>query len=469
MTHVLSLTLTQLMAAIQRRDLSPVDVTRAFLGRIAEMDPPLGACAQVWEESALHLARASEQRVMSGLALGPLEGVPLFIKDVMHVRGRRTDCGSTVHADRTVPTQSATVVNRLLDAGAIPLGKAKLPELAVGGWGVHRAAGTPRNPWDSREHRVPGGSSSGCAVAVSAGMAAGSIGTDASGCVRVPAALCGLTGLKPSQGRVSHHGVELLSPTLDTIGPMARSAEDVARLLQAIHGPDPHDPLTLGLPPEDFVSRLLDGVRGVRFTVMEPGVWGGVGEEIVEGIAQACETLEFLDCKRTRSWPLKIDLGTDDEQADLLMRAESYLRHGAAVARCETAGDPVSRERIMSGRGIGSMAYAEALARRRLRAQEADRLFKATDVLVLPTVPVVAPLLDEIHPADESHSRFTRFVGYFGLCAIALPCGHTAAGLPLSVQFVAAAGQESLLLRLGAAFQSLTAHHLKRPRQAEPA
>lgn len=455
--------LCDLADAFSRRALSPVEAVESFLRRISRLDPLLHAYVEVWSEAALKQGRASERRLMNGVPRGVLEGIPLALKDLLHVQGRRTGAGSALFADRPCMDHSATVVTRLQEAGAILLGKTHLVELAYGGWGTNQGMGTPRNPWDMAVHRSPGGSSSGSAVAVASGLAAGAIGTDTGGSVRIPSALCGLTGLKTTAGRISRYGVDLLSEALDTLGPMTRTAEDAARLLQAMHGPDSRDPTTLSIAPQDFLQSLDASVAGVRFGLLHQTLGEGTAEAVRQGVEDACKVLRALGCVEAGGAVPQFDLAADQEASGTIISAEAYARYGEALTRCTTPGDVASRARILRGAHIGQSYYQEALDQRSSRMADFQQLFTQLDVLVLPTVPVTAADLATLDESDTAPSRMTRFVGYYGLCAIALPCGFTPDGLPVSVQLVAAPFREDLLLRLGAAFQRVTTHHRVRP------
>ena len=462
-TEPCDLSLSELGKVLRRLELSPVEVVESFLTRIARHDASLHAYVEVWSDDALLQARASEQRLLEGRPAGPLEGVPLALKDLVHVRDRRTGAGSAIHAERAPMDHSATIATRLQDAGAILLGKTHLVELAYGGWGTNQGIGTPRNPWDSDTHRTPGGSSSGSAVAVAAGMAAGAIGTDTGGSVRIPSAFCGLTGLKTTAGRVSRHGVDLLSDTLDTMGPMAWTAEDAALMLQVMHGPDPGDPTTLKIARENFLKGLDGGVEGARFTLLRQTLGEGTDPLVRLRVEAACDVLRVLGCVETGTAPAQFDPAADQEASDIIISAEAHARHGAALARCAVPGDTASRARIMKGAHIDALRYRQALDQRQELMREFQQVFRQVDVLVLPTVPVTAADLATLDENDPAPSRMTRFVGYHGLCAIAIPCGFSPEGLPVSVQLVAAPFREHFLLRLGAAFQRETIHHRARP------
>ena len=253
-----TMTVAQLSDGLAARRFSPVDVVEASLAKIAALEPKLQAFVQVHAAQAKLAAEAADKAIRSGHGLGPLHGIPIAVKDLVEFKGHATTAGCALWRER-VSTHSATLVEKLLAAGMIVLGKTHTVEFAYGAWGTNLHMGTPLNPWDLKTARTPGGSSSGSAVAVAARMAPCAIGTDTGGSVRVPASWCGITGLKTSIGRISTHGVIPLSPTLDTPGPLARSVEDCAILLMLMQGPDPLDPLTARLPPSAPMESLRRG------------------------------------------------------------------------------------------------------------------------------------------------------------------------------------------------------------------
>lgn len=460
---ILSLGVAELRDAYARRTLSPVDVTRAYLDRIASYNNRLHAYLDVYADGALLQAQASEKRLASALPVGILEGIPLALKDLMHIAGRRTTAGSTIHAQREPSKITATVAARLMGAGAVALGKANLVEFAYGGWGTNAGMNAPQNPWDAKVSRSAGGSSSGSGVAVAAGLAAAAIGTDTGGSVRIPSAFCGLTGLKTTQGRVSNYGFELVSHTLDTVGPMAWTAEDAALLLQAMHGPDPQDPATLVQAPEDFLSRLREPICGLRISVAPDSILGHVEPCIGIAITESVRILQSLGCLRHDEAFVGIDFVADQAETGVIISSESYASQGHLLAGTPVPGDGAARARIMGGASIPAARYVQALRSRDERRHDFSNVFDRTDLLVLPTLPITAKPLATLDESDLSPSRFTRFVGYYGLCAMALPCGLSPEGLPMSVQVVAPAFHEGLLLRVGAAFQSFTDFHRARP------
>lgn len=459
---VTTLPLAEFARQIAARAISPVDATRAYLDRIERLDPALHAWAEVWPEQAMQRAQASEHRIRSGMPAGLLEGVPLGLKDLVDVKGYATSAGSTARKNQQA-TVTATVARRLLDAGAILLGKTHLVEFAFGGWGTNQGMGTPRNPWDMNTARIPGGSSSGSGVAVAAGMAAGAVGTDTGGSVRIPASFCGITGLKTTPGLISRHGVVGLSHTLDTVGPMAASAEDAALMLQVMHGPDPLDPETLRIPAQDFLGSLHDSIEGLRFSVLAETLWRPRNPELAGRIDDTCALLEHLGCLRTRSPQPHLDLQADQTASGLIIAAEAYAYHGSLLADTRCPGDEAARSRILRGAGISSQDYLHAIETRLARMPAIHAIFGSLDFLVLPTTAISAPPTSEIREDDPTPSQLTRFVNYYGLSAIALPCGTDAGGMPLSVQLVAGPRQEAMLLRIGAALQRHTGYHRLRP------
>src|SRR5215472_4948652 len=273
-------------AEITARRLSPVDVVDSALKRIGAADGKLHAFVEVYDKEARLAAEAADKAIRSGHTIGPLHGIPIALKDLIEIEGRVTTGGSQVWRERRSRV-TATLARRLMAAGMIVLGKTHTVEFAMGGWGTNQRCGTPWNPWDPIVARTPGGSSSGSGVAVAAGFAPWAIGTDTGGSVRLPAAWCGLTGLKTTIGRVSTYGILPLSPTLDTPGPMARSVEDAALLYQVMQGPDSLDSRTRGITPIDPLPMLRRGVRGLRLARMPEAECEGVDGEVLAAYNEA--------------------------------------------------------------------------------------------------------------------------------------------------------------------------------------
>ena len=284
-TDLTQLSVHALAAKLKSRSVSPVDIVGACLERIATLDPKLHAFVEVYATEARLAAEAADKAIRSGHAVGPLHGIPIALKDLVELEGRVATGGTAVWRDRRA-TRTATLAQKLISAGMIVIGKTHTVEFAFGGWGTNQHLGTPRNPWDTKTHRTPGGSSSGSGVAVAARMVPCALGTDTGGSVRVPAAWCGITGLKTTIGRISTYGVLPLSPTLDTPGPMTRSVEDAALLLQVMQGADPRDPRTLALRDADPMPTLRRGVKGLRLARIAPAERDGVAAEVLAAYDQ---------------------------------------------------------------------------------------------------------------------------------------------------------------------------------------
>ncbi|MBE7243983.1 MAG: amidase, partial [Actinomycetospora chiangmaiensis] len=354
----------------------------------------------------------------------------------------------------------ATIARRLIGQGMIVLGKTHTVEFAYGGWGTNQHLGTPWNPWDPETPRTPGGSSSGTGVSVAARMAPWGIGTDTGGSVRLPASFCGLTGLKVTVGRVSTWGIVPLSMTLDTPGPLARTVEDTALLYEAISGPDPRDPTTRGVAPDAPWPALNRGVRGLRLGRMPDSERDGVAPDMLAAYDAALDLLagqgaEIVDV----ALPFRF---SDCVAMSQITNAEAYFVNGAlAEDPSAELGDAV-RARILAGANVSAQEYLGTLHRRAAMKQQYDAALAGIDALLTPTTESAAVALDAV---DEAHlpSRFTRFGNLLDLCALALPNGFTASGLPLSLQIVCRGYEETTALRIGQAYQRVTDWHLRRP------
>src|SRR5918996_2018221 len=453
-------TAAELSRAFAERTLSPVDAVDALLDRIRKRDASLHAYIAVYEADARLAAEAADKAIRAGHRVGPLHGVPIALKDLVDMQGRVTTGGSKVWHDR-VSTVTATLAERLIAAGMIVLGKTHTVEFAMGSFGTNTHLGTPRNPWDPAVHRTPGGSSSGSGVAVAAGLAPVAIGTDTGGSVRLPAAWCGVVGLKVTAGRISTYGILPLSTTLDTPGPLARSVEDAALIFRVLNGPDPRDPQTLAWAPLDPLPELRRGVAGLRLAVMPDVERAGVAADVLAAYDTSVETLAGLGARIVRP-ALPHRFGDYAAATGRIIGAEGYRFVGHLVDDMSLPVDPHIRPRIQLGRNVSARDYLMTLAERDERRREFAAALADADALLTPTTQTVALPIDQVDQSSTA-AHFTRAGNYLGLCGLAVPNGFTAAGLPTSLQILAHAGQEGTALRIGWAYEQATDWKTRRP------
>ncbi len=458
------MTLTELGAALACKEVSARDITEAFLSRIEKADGTLHAFTEVYAAEARAIADGADKMRAANLPHGPLMGMPIAIKDLCDIKGRVGTAGSKMWAKRIGSETSATV-ERLLGAGMVPLGKLHMVEFAFGGWGTNPLMGAPRNPWDLATHRCPGGSSSGTGVAVAARLAPAGIGSDTGGSVRIPSAFNGLVGLKVTYGRISLHGTCLLSWTLDTIGPMCRSVEDCALLLQALVGPDPRDLPTLQQPAEDFSAAVGRPVKDMRLALPDARqfpVFMHAG--VIAAWQEAARTFERLgvvvEPVRLPDWyfDLSVPAGT-------IIASEALSLHRDWI---EDDKQPISapmRQRTLSAKQFPPAAYAETLREMHQRRQIMADWFRPYDAILLPTVAVPAIPLTEIDEGSPIPGYLTRPANYLGLCGLAMPSGFVD-DMPVSIQIVGKPYAESTVLTLGRAFQDATDFWSRKPNLA---
>jgi aspartyl-tRNA(Asn)/glutamyl-tRNA(Gln) amidotransferase subunit A len=453
-------TIAELSRAFADRTLSPVDVVDALLDRIRKRDGALHAYIAVYEADARLAAEAADKAIRSGHRVGPLHGVPIALKDLVDIEGRVTTGGSKVWEKRLSPV-TATLAERLIAAGTIVLGKTHTVEFAMGSFGTNTHLGTPRNPWDASVHRTPGGSSSGSAVAVSAGMTPMAIGTDTGGSVRLPAGWCGIVGLKVTAGRISTHGVLPLSSTLDTPGPLTRSVEDAALIFRLLNGADPRDPQTLAWTPADPMPELRRGIAGLRLAVMPDVERTGVAAEVLAAYDASIEALAKLGARIVR--PALPHRFTDYAAATgRIIGAEGYRFVGHLVDDMSLPVDPHIRPRIQLGRNISARDYLLALSERQEHCREFAAALADVDALLTPVALTAAMPIDQVDQSTTA-AHFTRPGNYLGLCGLAVPNGFTPGGLPTSLQILGHAGQESTILRIGWAYEQATDWHRRHP------
>ena len=458
--------LTALARLLGRGETSSRAIVEACLARIDALDPHLHAFVDVYRDTALAAADAADRERRTGAARGPLAGLPIALKDLFHIEGRQTTAGSKSWLGR-ISDHTATAVLRLTAAGMIPLGKTHMVEFAFGGWGRNQPMGAPWNPWDNATHRVAGGSSSGSAVAVAGGLCPAAIGSDTGGSIRIPAALCGLTGLKPTYGRVSLHGAVPLSGTLDSIGPLARSVEDAALLTAAMSGSDPRDPATLIAPRGDLEAALAGeaDIRGVRITALAPEAFPAYTlPDVIRAYQAAIVALRALGA-RVDTAPFPLDFEDMMVRNGRIIAAEAYALHRAYIEDTSLDIDPWVRRRVLGGKAVSAADYIDLLAARQRASAQFAAWMRDRDALLTPTLPITATPLADVDEALTPLATWTRTANYLGACALSLPAGFSAEGLPIGVQVTGAAFADAMLVRIGRAFQQATDWHLRRPAQ----
>jgi aspartyl-tRNA(Asn)/glutamyl-tRNA(Gln) amidotransferase subunit A len=448
---------------IRSRRLSPVDLARTLLDRIERLNPRLDAFLAVTAAAALSTARAGEKAAMKGELKGPLHGIPLAYKDIYDTAGVRTTAHSRI-LEHNVPTEDAEAVRRLGAAGAVMLGKLATHEFAIGGPAFDLPWPPARNPWDT--DRFTGGSSSGSGAAVAAGLALGSLGSDTGGSIRFPAAYCGIAGLKPTAGLVSRRGVIPLSPSLDTAGPMAWTAEDCALLLDAIAGYDLADPASVPSvpPPGGYAAAARRGVKGLRV---------GVIRRFYEtDLPASAEVLEQMDDAERMLKDMGCSLGTADcaplaafnAANRLIISAEAFALHEADLTTRPEAYSRAFRVRVMAGGVMRAADYIQAQRQRRSLAAAFNALFERFDVLITAATPAPAPRLAD-QALDEGLARPT-YAGPANISAgpaMSVCSGFAPNGLPLGLQIIGPPFGDATVLALGHAIEDASGSRSRRP------
>lgn len=456
-------TLLEVSAQIQSGALSPVWLTQLMLDRIAEIDGPLKSYQLVLTESALAEAKQAEAEIKAGKLRGPLHGVPLAVKDLCWTADAPTLSGMPLNADFKAP-HDGTVVARLREAGAVILGKLAMTEGAYAGY--HPDMPVPVNPWDAEAW--PGASSSGSGVAVAAGLCYGSIGSDTGGSIRFPSAANGITGLKPTWGRVSRHGAFELGATLDHLGPMTRSAADAAAMLAAIAGPDERDPTAVDDAVPDYLGGLGQGIGGLRIGVAPAFVALGTDAETLAAVEAARDTLAGLGATIVEvAFP-----DTTQELADWfpLCAVEAAAAHAETFPSRKSEYGPIMASFLDLADGVTARDMHEITVRRLALRARVNALFEEIDLLLLPVQGMAGPSMADILAAAEADPVIADLLRYscpFNLTGhptITLPAGFTAKGRPIGVQLVGPHLGEALLCRAGHAFQGASEWHLAHPR-----
>ena len=450
-TELSKLSLADASELVRRKSVSPVELTAACLKRIEQSNPTLNAFITVTAETATQEARRAETEIQRGGWKGPLHGIPIALKDLFDTAGVLTTAGSAVFQDR-IPQQDAEVVRRLKAAGAVLLGKLNLHEFAYGGSGMIGHFPPARNPRNT--DFITGGSSSGSGAAVGAELCYAALGTDTAGSIRLPAALCGIVGLKATYARVSTRGVIPLSWSYDHVGPMTRRVEDAALLLQVIAGHDPGDISSANVPVPDYVAALRKDTRGLRIGVPRHFFYDDVDPEIADSIQMALKLISQLTAG-VREIKLLVD--TDRSVSS----AEAWAFHEKLVAEQADLYQPETLRRIRTGEKVTAAAYIQKRRELDKLRQEIDGTFAEVDLLVTPTAPVLAPSFAELE-ADPAGLRArellllrnTRPFNVFGIPTISIPCGVARDGRCIGLQISGKAWDEASVLALGHAYES---------------
>jgi amidase len=454
--------LTTVSDLLRRKRLSSSELTDTALRRIARLDGQYHAYATVLPERALAQAKAADAEIARGLWRGPLHGVPIAVKDLCYTTFAPTRAGTTIFKTFT-PSFNATVVERLEDGGAVILGKLQMTE---GAYTSHHPQVTPPlNPWNT-DYWV-GSSSTGSGVATSLGLCYGSLGSDTGGSIRFPSATCGLSGIKPTWGRVSRYGVFPLADTLDHVGPMARSVADAAAMLGVIAGADRNDPTTYKAAVPDYLESIGDGIRGLRIGIDRGYATDGVDRQVVAALVEAERVLIGLGATiREVRFP---DYQKLVSQWIAMCSVETAAAHADTYPARKSEYGPDLAALIEQGLATKGTEIARINLERLRFSRELSELFESVDVLLIPTMPVPIPSLELMKAYGEDPNvllnilRFTAPFDFSGSPTLTLPNGLDAAGMPLSMQLVGPHLSEDVLTRAGHAFQTATSWHRSRP------
>jgi aspartyl-tRNA(Asn)/glutamyl-tRNA(Gln) amidotransferase subunit A len=461
-------TITNLADSIRMGEITSTQLTKNLLGRIDSLDGKLNAFKLLCPEQALEQARAADQQLNNGKDLGVLHGIPYAAKDLFDVKGLPTAAGSKL-LEKNTAAEDSRAIHRLSQAGMIFSGKTNTVQFAFSGVGINHDHGTPHNPW-SQTHHIPGGSSSGSAVAVAAGLVPMALGTDTGGSVRIPAALCGTVGLKTTVGRISRAGVYPLSWTLDSVGVFSRSVEDAALVYQSLQGADVNDESTVGVAPHDVLKELKGGVKGLRLAFAESVFWDDVHPEVAKAVRECGNVFEEQGATVTR-----IDFTEAQEAYELnpggaIIASEGYTLNKKWLEEHFDELDPVVAHRMIKGKEISAGQYMQTnYIARQLRAKAGNTL-KDIDALMVPTTPMPASPVAEVDIDIENYLaknirylRNTSIGNVLNFCGLSLPCGFTKSGLPIGLLIYGKPFREDVILRAGYAFQQTTDWHSQTP------
>ncbi|MCH7800819.1 MAG: Asp-tRNA(Asn)/Glu-tRNA(Gln) amidotransferase subunit GatA [Chloroflexi bacterium] len=466
MTELHYLSISEAADLISRKRLSPVELAQAHLDRIEATEPSLNSFITLLSDDALESARNAERDIQSGGYRGPLHGIPIGLKDLYYTKGIPTTIGSRIFRD-FVPDYDATVTERFAEAGAILMGKLQMHEFALGATSVNPHDGPAHNPWDTE--RITGGSSGGSGSAVASGQVMGALGSDTGGSVRIPAGLCGIVGLKPTFGRVSRRGVFPLSFSLDTVGPMTRTARDAALILNVIAGYDSRDPSSANVADEDFAASLDQSISGLRIGIPDEFFYDIIDPEVAEAMCAATGVMKDLGATVERvSIPV---LNHSLAISSTILVTEAAEVHADNLRyRPQDIGADV-RGRLQTGALTSAQDYLKAQRARSEFNIQMAQIMEKYDILVAPTIATGAPKINqtrvEIAGKQENAlslmSRLTRPFNICGYPTASVPSGFTSEGLPIGIQIAGRAFEDSTVLRVAHAYEQATEWHTRRP------
>ena len=447
------MTLLEGAAALRRRETSSAELTAAALQRVERLNPSTNAMQTVMADAARERARQADEELARGEDRGPLHGIPIAVKDLFSTKGVRTTGGSNLFADH-VPDHDATVVARLLAGGAVLVGKTGMHELAYGITSSNPHFGAIRNPWD--RDRIPGGSSGGSAAAVAAGMVSMAMGSDTGGSIRIPAAFCGVVGLKPTYGRVSRYGAMPLGFSLDHMGPLTRSVRDAGAVLNGIAGYDPRDETSSRRPVENYVPDIEPSIRGLRIGLPENFYFERLDPDVDAAVRAAFHAAESYGAEIV---PLRVpDIAALNTVARVILLAEASALLEPHLEQRDRFGPDVLAL-LDQGRLLPATDYINAQRLRRALQREFADLWSHVDCLFTPTTPITAPRIGETATTVGGQSedvrlattRLVRAINALGLPAVSVPCGADRRGLPIGLQIVGQPFAEALILRVAQA------------------
>ena len=456
----------RLSGLVQGKEVSPVEVIEAHLARIDATEPTLNSFITLLPEQAKAEARKAEQEIQSGTYKSPLHGIPVGLKDLYYVKGVRNTAGCRIF-DEFVPDFDCTVAARFKEAGAILLGKLNMHQFAYGPTGENPDYGNMHNPWDPQ--RISGGSSGGSGSAAAAGQCTITMGSDTGGSVRIPSALCGLAGLKPTYGRMSRYGLNVLSWSLDHPGPMARTVEDCALVMNVAAGYDPKDPASANVPVPDYTRSLTGNARGIRVGVPKEFFEVPLDPQVEQAVRSAIDVLADRGATiREVSLPM---FPVSGPVSTTVLMVEAAALHRELVL---TRGDQVApsvRMRIEAGMFFSGADYVQAQRARTLFTEQSRELFEHVDILAGPTEPITAHKIgesevkvgDTMQPSTPTLTQYTRAFNLNGFPAITVPCGFDDGGLPIGLQLAGKPFDEETVLRAAYAYEQATEWHTRRP------